>query len=106
MPLLCLSSEDRSALVRMRDTAPKPFQRERAAALLKVADGLSPAWVARHGLLRPHTRSTVYTWVRRFRREGLASLTIRPGRGRKPAFSPSLPGEGGGKADPAPPGAP
>jgi hypothetical protein len=106
MPLLSLSPDDRSALVRLRDTAPKPFQRERAAALLKVADGLSPAWVARHGLLRPHTRSTLYTWVRRFRQEGLASLSIRPGRGRKPAFSPSLPGEGGGQADPVASGPP
>ena len=105
MPLLVLSPEDRTALERQRNTAPKPFQRERAAALLKVADGLSPAWVARHGLLRPHKRTTVYTWVRRFRLEGLASLSIRPGRGRKPALSPSLSEGGGGQAEAAASGA-
>src|SRR4051794_38636693 len=100
MPLLVLTPDQRAALVRLRDTAPKPFQRERAAALLKVADGLSPAWVAREGLLRPRKRTTLYAWVRRFRLQGLASLSIRPGRGRKPAFSPSLPAEGGSQGGP------
>jgi len=93
MALLVLTSEDRQALLRLRDTAPKPFQRERAAALLKVADGLPVSEVARHGLLRPRRRGTLYGWVRDFRQRGLAALSIRPGRGRKPAFSPSLPGE-------------
>lgn len=86
-----LTPEERAVLERFRDTAQKPFQRERAAALLKVADGLSVSSLARDGLLRPHTRATLYAWMRRYRSEGIASLSIRPGRGRKPAFSPSLP---------------
>ena len=97
MALLVLTPEDRQALLRLRDTAPKPFQRERAAALLKVADGHPVAEVARHGLLRPRRRGTVYGWVRDFRHRGLSALSIRKGRGRKPAFSPSLPGEPGGQ---------
>ena len=102
MPLLVLTDEQRTALERRRDTAPKPHERERAAALLKVAAGIPPAQVAREGLLCQRKRTTVYGWVRRFRQEGLAALTIRPGRGRKPAFSPSLPAAGGGQAsDPA-----
>ena len=101
MPLLVLTAEERASLQRQRDTAPKPFQRERAAALLKVAEGLPVPQVARAGLLRPRRPATLYRWVRRFRQEGLASLSIRPGRGRKPAFSPSLPAEGGGQTDAA-----
>jgi Winged helix-turn helix len=92
MPLLLLTAEQRAALERHRDTAAKPHERERAAALLKVAAGLSPTQVARDGLLRRRQRDTVYAWVRRFRKEGMAGLAVRPGRGRKPAFSPSLPG--------------
>jgi hypothetical protein len=95
MPLLVLTAEQRTALERHRDTATKPHERERAAALLKVAAGVSPAQVARDGLLRPRKRTTVYAWVRRFRQEAMAALAVRPGRGRKPAFSPSLPAAGG-----------
>jgi hypothetical protein len=96
MPLLVLTDEQRRALERHRDTARKPHERERAAALLKVAAGLSPTQVARDGLLRPRKRTTVYDWVRRFRQEGMAALAVRPGRGRKPAFSPGLPPTKGG----------
>jgi transposase len=67
---------------------PKPYKRERAAALLKIADGATPAEVARTGLLYPRTEDTIYRWMDRFEQEGLKSLNIKPGRGRKPAFSP------------------
>src|SRR5438876_10742241 len=95
MPLLVLTDEQRPALERRRDTAPQPHERERAAALLKVGAGLSPAQVARAGLLRHRQRTTVYAWVRRCRQEGMAALSIRPGRGRQPAFSPGLSAAGG-----------
>jgi hypothetical protein len=53
-------------------------------------------------LLRRRKRGTVYAWIRRFRQEGLGALFIRQGRGRKPAFSPCLPGTGGSeRGDPA-----
>ena len=67
----------------------KPYMRERAGALLKIADGAAAHAVARQGLLRPRESDTVYAWLARYRAEGLAGLLIRKGRGRKPAFFPS-----------------
>jgi transposase len=91
MHRLPLTADQRAELTRLRATAPKPQVRERAAALLKVADGQSAAAVARVGLLRPRKPATVWRWIRRYRAEGIAGLTDRPGRGRKPAFFPSPP---------------
>ena len=87
---LILTDEEREQLEAVRDRDPKPHAREKAAALLKIADGHSGNWVARHGLLRPHHPDTLYRWLRRYRADGVAGLKVRPGRGRKPAFSPSL----------------
>jgi Helix-turn-helix domain len=87
---LILSDAQRGDLMRLRDHAPKPYLRERAAALLKVAEGTAAAWVARGGLLRPREPMTVYDWLNRFEEKGIAGLAIRPGRGRKPAFFPSV----------------
>ena len=83
-----LTGEQRGDLVALRDHAPQPYLRERAAALLQVADGLPAAAVARRGLLRRRKPDTVYAWLDRFAAEGVAGLVIRKGRGRKPAFSP------------------
>lgn len=73
--------------------------RERAAALLKVHAGQSARAVARAGLLRPRRCETVVRWVRGYQAAGVASFAIRPGRGRKPAFSP--PGTDRGRPAPA-----
>ena len=86
-----LTAEERRELEGMRDHAEKPYQRERAAAILKVAQGIPAAWVARDGLLRARDPDSVYAWLNRFQAEGRKGLGIRPGRGRKPAFSPSAP---------------
>jgi transposase len=88
MHRLALTRDQRQELVGLRDSAPNPYVRERAAALLKVADGQSAAAVARAGLLRPRKPATVYRWLARDRAEGSAGLYDRPGRGRKPAFFP------------------
>jgi transposase len=85
-----LTPHQRTTLEEARDHHPKPYMRERAAALLKVAGGLSVPRVARWGLLRPHDPDTLYRWVHRYQGEGIAGLLVREGRGRKPAFSPSL----------------
>lgn len=90
---LQLSAEEQAALEDIRDHAPKAYMRERAAALLKIAGGLSGRAVAHHGLLKPRHIETVYNWVKRYREEGCAGLTIRSGRGRKPAFFPPAPPE-------------
>jgi hypothetical protein len=50
---LTLKPKQRDELEFHRDHDPKPYVRERAAALLKVADGMSPHAVAQHGLYRP-----------------------------------------------------
>jgi len=83
-------------LEEIRDHASKPYLRERAAAILKIAQGNSGREVALHGLLKPHWQDTIYEWVVRYRAKGKAALEIKPGRGRKPAFSPSVFERGGG----------
>lgn len=85
---LALTAADRQALLYLRDRGLHAYLRERAAALLKVADGQPAAVVARSGLLRPRQPDTVYAWLNRFAATGIAGLRVRPGRGRKPAFSP------------------
>lgn len=88
--VLPVGSDARSELIRIRDHHPLPYMRERAAALLKIADGQSGREVAAHGLYKRRWEGTVYAWVERYRNEGVKGLEIRPGRGRKPSFSPSV----------------
>ena len=91
-----LSAEQRSELEEAVAGHPQAYIRERAAAMLKVADGMPGQAVATHGLLMKRQPDTVYVWLNRYAEEGLAGLAIRPGRGRKPAFSPSAPKRRGG----------
>ena len=72
----------------MRDRHEKPYLRERAAAVLKVAAGHSGNWVALHGLLKPRNPDIIYEWLDRYEAEGIDGLVIRDGRGRKPAYEP------------------
>lgn len=72
----------------MRDYAEKPYLRERASAVLQVAEGMSGRWVAQMGLLRPRKSDTVYEWLNRYETEGIDGLYIRDGRGRKPSYEP------------------
>lgn len=85
---ITLADAQRAELEDVRGHHPLPYTRERAAAILKIADGVSGREAGRHRLLRPHWPDTIYEWVRRYQAEGVAGLKIRPGRGRKPAFSP------------------
>ncbi|WP_448542010.1 helix-turn-helix domain-containing protein [Roseiflexus sp.] len=80
--------EEREAREDLRDHAPKPSVRERAAALLLIASGIPPAVAARDRVLRPRHPETVDRWLNRWDAEGIERLPIRDGRGRKPAFSP------------------
>ncbi len=88
---VALTTEQERALIALRDHAPKPYLRERAAAILKVAEGIAAAVVARERLLRVREPDTIYDWLDRFAERGIDGLKILPGRGRKPAFSPSAP---------------
>jgi transposase len=87
-----LSEVEQTTLEEAVKHHPKAYARERAAALVKVAGRTSAHQVAKQGLLRRHAPDTVYRWLDRYEAEGLAVLTIRSGRGRKPRLSP--PGRG------------
>jgi len=53
---------------------PFPYVRERCAALLKMAQGHSPHWVAQHGLLQPRDPDSVYQWLQWYQNEGIIGL--------------------------------
>jgi hypothetical protein len=86
--IVTLSIEQQVELEQTRDHAARPYLRERAAAVLKIAGGASGLQVALSGLLKLRDPDSVYAWVKRYLTQGLAGLTIRPGRGRKPAYAP------------------
>jgi len=86
---IVLTRAQQQELAETRDHAARPYVRERAAAILKVAAGASGRQVALRGLLKPRQEDTVYAWVHAYQRDGLAGLFVKAGRGRKPSFSPS-----------------
>jgi hypothetical protein len=81
---LILTDEERCQLERTRAHDPRPYLRERAGALLKVAQGQSTRQVALHGLLQPRRPDTLYQWLNAFERT--RRLPVRPATRR--AFSP------------------
>jgi hypothetical protein len=83
-----LTAAQRESLLWLRDHHARPYVRERAAAVLKLSDGMPMMVLASDGLLRPRARQTIHRWVRRFLQEGEEGLVVKSGRGRKPAFSP------------------
>ena len=85
-----LSEGQRVELEKVRDRHEKAYQRERAAAVLKVAAGESLTAVGEKGLLKRHEPETVHEWVKRYLQAGLDGWKIKAGRGRKPKFSPSV----------------
>jgi hypothetical protein len=85
---VALIPQERATLEAARDHHPRPYVRERAAAILKVADGWPVRRVAELGLLKAHREETVSDWIDRYQSSGIAGLRVCPGRGRKPAFSP------------------
>jgi transposase len=72
-----LDQPQSDALVAARDHDPRPYVRERCAAILKIAAGASPHAVARTGLLKSRDPDTVYAWLDAYRRQGLAGLAAR-----------------------------
>lgn len=82
---LHLDADQRTALEQIRDHDKRPYRREKAAALLKVAEGYSAHFVARHGLLKPRDPDTLYGWLDAFEQGGVDTLSHAPRRRR---FSP------------------
>lgn len=80
-----LTASERARLVDMRDHDARAYLRERAAALLKIADGMAIFAVARYGLLKPRKPDTVYRWVRAFELAGVDGLVMKP-RGHRGRF--------------------
>lgn len=83
---LQLTPERRAELEQVRDRDRRPYLRECAAALLKVAEGQSAHQVALTGLHKPRAPDTLYRWLNKYQQEGLAGLVHRP-RGHR-GFSP------------------
>ena len=74
---VALTEEERQELIEYRDHDPRPYVRERCAAILKVADGRTAHWVAKHGLLKERDPDTVYNWLNIYEAEGVAGLIAR-----------------------------
>ena len=86
---ISLSEQQHAELLHARDHHCKAYVREKAAAILKMAQERRPALqVAQHGLLKRRDDNTVRAWWYRYLKLGLAGLLVQKGRGRKPAFSP------------------
>ncbi len=85
---LSLGEAERVTLEEMSKHHPKGYMRERASAVLKVANGLSIRQVAEIGCLKRREWETVAKWVKDYEQKGLRGLYIRAGRGRKGAFPP------------------
>jgi transposase len=69
-----LSDKARKSLTWHRDHDPRPYIQERASAILKIAEGRTPHWVAKNGLTRPRDPDTVYSWLAIFKAEGMEGL--------------------------------
>jgi hypothetical protein len=96
---LTLTPAQRADLERTRGRDRRPYLRERAAAVLKVAAGSTARQVALHGLPTARKPETLYRWLDAYERRGLAGLVQRP-RGHR-GFSPSAGRAGCGDGAPA-----
>jgi transposase len=72
---LTLNHKERKSLRHIRNRDCKPYRRERASAILKIASGQSPHSVAKHGLLKERDPDTVYNWLKAFAQRGIDGLT-------------------------------
>ncbi len=83
-----LSDDEFQQLTDLRDHSPKPHLRERASAILKLAEGSTASEIASDGLLRKRYYETVSDWFHRFQTAGIEGLKIKTGRGRRARFFP------------------
>ena len=83
---LTVSAGQREELVAHRDHDPRPYVRERCAALVKIAAGMSPHAVAQRGLLKARDPDTVYGWLAAYEAEGLAGVIARQHGGARRGY--------------------
>ena len=92
---VCLTQESQDQLEQIRDTHKCPYMRERATAILKVAEGTSGRQVALNGLLKRRKPDTIYGWVKRYQSEGIAGLkvdeSLLTGQSTRPKRKPKKP---------------
>src|SRR5260221_21304 len=84
-----LSWEQRQELAAQRDHDPRPYVRERCAAVLKIAEGQAAYWVARRGLLQVRDPDTGYSWLAHYQADGLAGLLAYPHGGNRRRLPPT-----------------
>jgi len=77
-----LDCDQRAERLHTRSRDARPYLRERATAILKRADGMTPYAVARQGLATPRNLDTVYDWLNRYQRDELPGLIQLPRRAR------------------------
>jgi hypothetical protein len=81
---LTLNEDQIQELKKYRDHDPRMHIRERCAAMLKIAEGKAPHWVARNGLLKPRDPDTLYAWLDIYEQQGVEGLIKRTqGQNRK-----------------------
>lgn len=95
-----MTNEQKTELEDVLCHSTKPYLRERASAILKLAQAQTVSDIAASGLLRKRHRETVSDWFYRFQSDGIKGLEIKAGRGRKPAFFPSTDSSASHRATP------
>ena len=81
-----MSPAQHEELVAHRDHDRRPYVRERCAALVKIAAGMSPHAVAQRGLLKARDPDTVYGWLAAYEAEGLAGVIARQHGGARRGY--------------------
>lgn len=84
---LVLTENEKQVLLEHRDHHHRPDIREKAAALLKIAEGASAYRVATTGLLKRRKPDTVYNWLNIYADEGFDGLIQRQHGGARQRFS-------------------
>lgn len=79
-----LSPQERAELEQMRAHDRRAYMREKAAALLKIADGVPAYQVAESGLLRRRRQETVYGWLNEYE----THRNVQAHKPRRRSFSP------------------
>lgn len=80
---LILTADERVVLETLERRGEPAHLREKAHALLLVADGHCATTVARSMLWRPRRAATVRGWVHAYKANGTEGLKVKEGRGRK-----------------------
>lgn len=79
-----LTEDERQELLHILHRDRRPYLRDKAAAILKVAAGMTAHQVALRGLNRPYDPDTIYGWLDEFQLQ----RQVLPQPPRRGGFSP------------------